>query len=42
LRLAAAGLLSEEREETGRHRKLYSLAPLGKQALEDWMDVGRH
>jgi len=36
-RLAAAGLLSEEREEAGRRRKLYSLTPLGKQALEDWL-----
>ena len=36
-RLAAAGFLSEEREEAGRRRKLYSLTPLGKQALEDWL-----
>jgi PadR family transcriptional regulator, regulatory protein AphA len=36
-RLAAAGLLSEEREETGRRRKLYALTPLGKQALETWL-----
>jgi PadR family transcriptional regulator, regulatory protein AphA len=36
-RLAAAGLLSEEREEAGRRRKLYSLTPLGKKALEDWL-----
>ena len=36
-RLAAAGLLSEEREEAGRRRKLYSLTPLGKQALENWL-----
>jgi PadR family transcriptional regulator AphA len=36
-RLAAAGLLSEEREEVGRRRKLYSLTSLGKQALEDWL-----
>jgi PadR family transcriptional regulator, regulatory protein AphA len=36
-RLAAAGLLSEEREETGRRRKLYALMPRGKQALENWL-----
>jgi PadR family transcriptional regulator, regulatory protein AphA len=36
-RLTAAGLLSEEREEAGRRRKLYSLTPLGRQALEDWL-----
>lgn len=36
-RLAEAGLLSEEREEDGRRRKLYSLTPRGKQALEDWL-----
>jgi PadR family transcriptional regulator, regulatory protein AphA len=36
-RLTAAGLLSEEREETGRRRKLYSLTPQGKQALENWL-----
>ncbi|HEX3522300.1 MAG TPA: PadR family transcriptional regulator [Stellaceae bacterium] len=36
-RLAAAGLLSEEREEAGRRRKLYSITPLGKQALENWL-----
>jgi PadR family transcriptional regulator, regulatory protein AphA len=36
-RLVAAGLLSVEREEAGRRRKLYSLTPLGKQALEDWL-----
>ena len=36
-RLTAAGLLSEEHEEAGRRRKLYSLTPLGKQALENWL-----
>jgi len=35
-RLADAGLLSEEREDEGRRRKVYSLTPLGKRALEDW------
>lgn len=35
-RLAAAGLLSERREQTGRRRKLYSLTKRGGQALEDW------
>ncbi|XHC09170.1 PadR family transcriptional regulator [Labrenzia sp. ac12] len=38
-RLAEAGLLSEEREEGGRRRKVYSLTPAGKQTLEDWLAV---
>lgn len=36
-RLAGVGLLSEEREDDGRRRKLYSLTPSGKQALEEWL-----
>jgi len=36
-RLTAAGLLSAEREETGRRRKLYSLTPQGRHALENWL-----
>jgi len=35
-RLAEAGLLSEEREETGRRRRIYSLTSAGAQALERW------
>lgn len=36
-RLAAAGLLSQEQEEGGRHRKVYSLTPSGRAALDDWL-----
>src|SRR3954470_23303124 len=35
-RLAAAGYLTEKREETGRRRKLYSITAKGRRALEDW------
>ena len=35
-RLARAGLLSEEREEGGRRRRLYRLTPKGRAALEAW------
>ena len=35
-RLAEAGLLDEEREETGRRRRTYRLTPDGRKALEDW------
>lgn len=35
-RLAAAGYLKEEREETGRRRRLYSITAKGRGALEDW------
>jgi DNA-binding PadR family transcriptional regulator len=36
-RLAGAGLLSEEREESGRRRRSYSVTKTGKQALADWL-----
>ena len=36
-RLAAAGLLLEEREEGGRHRRTYSLTRGGQRALEEWL-----
>jgi DNA-binding PadR family transcriptional regulator len=36
-RLAAAGLLAEEREETGRRRRTYQLTPAGRQALAAWL-----
>jgi DNA-binding PadR family transcriptional regulator len=35
-RLAEAGLLDEEREETGRRRRTYRLTPDGRKALTDW------
>jgi PadR family transcriptional regulator, regulatory protein AphA len=35
-RLANAGLLSEEQEQTGRRRRRYSLTEQGRQALETW------
>jgi PadR family transcriptional regulator AphA len=37
-RLAAAGYLTERREETGRRRKTYSLTAKGRRALERWRD----
>ena len=36
-RLAAAGLLAEEREESGRRRRLYRLTGAGREALEAWL-----
>jgi PadR family transcriptional regulator, regulatory protein AphA len=36
-RLAAAGLLTEEREETGRRRRRYSLTAAGREALREWV-----
>lgn len=35
-RLAEAGLLLEEREETGRRRRTYRLSAAGRKALETW------
>lgn len=35
-RLARAGLLSEDRESTGRRRRVYSLTDTGTGALESW------
>lgn len=35
-RLAEAGLLSEQREESGRRRRVYRLTPDGAEALERW------
>jgi DNA-binding PadR family transcriptional regulator len=35
-RLAAAGLLDERREETGRRRRLYSLTDAGREVLTEW------
>jgi PadR family transcriptional regulator AphA len=36
-RLARAGYLTEQQEDGGRRRKLYSLTPRGQQALDDWL-----
>jgi DNA-binding PadR family transcriptional regulator len=36
-RLAVAGYLEERQESGGRRRKLYSLTPAGRQALEKWL-----
>jgi PadR family transcriptional regulator AphA len=35
-RLAKEGLLSEQREQTGRRRRIYRLTDSGRQALERW------
>ena len=35
-RLAEAGLLEEQRESTGRRRRLYELTERGREALEAW------
>jgi PadR family transcriptional regulator AphA len=35
-RLAEAGLLIERREESGRRRRVYSLSPAGRRALDEW------
>jgi PadR family transcriptional regulator AphA len=35
-RLAKEGLLTEKQEQTGRHRRMYSLTEPGRQALEVW------
>ena len=36
-RLAEEGLLSEEREQGGRRRKLYSVTEAGREAFEGWL-----
>lgn len=36
-RLAAAGMLTEEREPDGRRRKVYELTAAGRAALSDWL-----
>lgn len=35
-RLAEAGLLDEEREQSGRRRRIYSLSAAGRKALDEW------
>ena len=37
-RLAAAGLLSERREESGRRRRLYRITAEGRAALRAWLE----
>jgi DNA-binding PadR family transcriptional regulator len=36
-RLAALGLLSEERELVGRRRRLFTITPAGREALRTWL-----
>ncbi|MGH2685959.1 MAG: PadR family transcriptional regulator [Actinomycetota bacterium] len=36
-RLAEAGLLREDQEESGRRRKTYTITPSGRTALEEWI-----
>jgi DNA-binding PadR family transcriptional regulator len=36
-RLAELGLLSEEREDSGRRRRVYTLTPAGRDALDSWL-----
>jgi DNA-binding PadR family transcriptional regulator len=36
-RLVELGLLEEEQEQTGRHRRVYSITETGSQAFEDWL-----
>lgn len=36
-RLAGLGLLAEERESGGRRRRVYTLTPAGRRALDDWL-----
>ena len=38
-RLAKEGLLTEKREEGGRHRKTYSITRAGRKALAAWLEV---
>lgn len=37
VRLAEAGLLVEQREETGRRRRMWSITPAGREALDAWL-----
>jgi PadR family transcriptional regulator, regulatory protein AphA len=38
-RLARAGYVTENREEDGRRRKLYSLTDAGREALAEWLQI---
>ena len=37
-RLASAGLLDEQREQTGRRRRVYRLTASGREALDQWRE----
>jgi PadR family transcriptional regulator AphA len=38
-RLSAAGLLTEEREQSGRRRRRYSLTAAGREKLREWVST---
>jgi PadR family transcriptional regulator AphA len=38
-RLAEAGYVKEEREETGRRRRTYTITAKGRKALRDWLEA---
>lgn len=38
-RLARGGYVTEDQEQSGRRRKLYSLTDTGREALEEWLHV---
>lgn len=38
-RLAALGLTTETREDTGRRRRLYAITPAGRAALQRWLET---
>jgi DNA-binding PadR family transcriptional regulator len=37
-RLAALGLVTEQREAEGRRRRVFAITPAGRSALESWLD----
>ena len=39
VRLAEAGYVKEDREETGRRRRTYTITAKGRKALRDWLDT---
>lgn len=41
-RLAKLGLLKEEREDGGRRRRVYTLTPAGRKALDAWLREPTH
>ena len=41
-RLAKLGLLSEEQEDHGRRRRLFSITGAGRAALKEWLDAPSH
>ena len=38
-RLAGHGFLSEQRESTGRRRRIYSITDAGREALQEWLEA---